>query len=114
MAGHDIYENSIFDSMIYEAVTQVQETNDEFIFRTISNYASENFQIAIDKHELIEAILLIRSYKEHGYDISERWVTATQQSSALSREYNRGFKDGVEKEHDRVLELLDILEEENL
>lgn len=38
-------------------------------------------------------------------------VTATQQTALLDREYRRGLKDGVKKEHDRVESI--IKEEEN-
>lgn len=99
---------TIFDNLSME----VRETQDEFIFSTISNYIERECNVTISKTELIQAITLYRMYKEHGYDISERWTTATHQSVALSDAYNRGFQDGVEKEHNKVLELLDRLEEE--
>lgn len=45
-------------------------------------------------------------YRETGVNISERCVTATQQSEWYRHAYNRGFEDGIKKEHDRITSLL--------
>ena len=95
------------DKMINEAIMQVQETTDEFIFSTLSKYAMDNFQLVIEKEELIRAIQLIRMYKEHGTGIGERWTTAVQQTAELNESYRRGFQDGVTKEHDRIMSILE-------
>ena len=69
---------------------QVRETQDEIIFSTISKFLKrECNNITVSKSELMQAISLLRICKERGFDISERWVTATQQTNALSMEYNR-------------------------
>lgn len=88
-------------------INQVCETEDSFIFQTLSDFASTNYQITVKKEELICAIQLIRMYKETGVNISERCVTATQQSEWYRHAYNRGFEDGIKKEHDRITSLLD-------
>ena len=86
---------------------QVRETQDEIVFSTISNFLKREFNdITVSKSELIQAIRLLRNYKERGFDISERWVTATQQTNALNMEYNRGVRDGVKKERDRIESIL--------
>lgn len=85
----------------------VTETVDSFIFSTLSNFAYANFNMTVSKDELTKAILLIRKFKEHGCNISERWETATEQSYALSDAYRRGFDDGVKKEHDRIMSILE-------
>ena len=86
---------------------QVRETQDEIIFSTISNFLKREFNdITVSKSELIQAIRLLRNYKERGFDISERWVTATQQTIALNTEYNRGVRDGIKKERDRIESIL--------
>ena len=88
-------------------INQVCETEDSFIFQTLSDFASTNYQITVKKEELICAIRLIRMYRETGVNISERCVTATQQSEWYRHAYNRGFEDGIKKEHDRITSLLD-------
>ena len=88
-------------------VTQVKETQDEFIFSTLSKYTMDNFNIVVEKEELAQAIHLIRMCKEHGPGIYERWTTATQQTAYLDDAYRRGFQDGITKEHDRIMSILE-------
>lgn len=45
--------------------------------------------------------------KEYGHGIGELWDTAVQQSAALNDAYRRGFQDGVTKEHDRIMDILE-------
>ena len=90
---------------------EVRETEDEFIFATISNFIENKCNIAISKTELIQSIELFRLYKKYGYDISERFSTASAQSAALSNEYRRGLQDGISQEHDRIIGILDNLKE---
>lgn len=83
-------------------VMQVKETQNEFIFSSLSKYAMDNFNIVVEKEELVQAINLIRMCKIHGPGIYERWTTATQQTAYLNDAYRRGFNDGVTEEHDRI------------
>lgn len=86
---------------------QVRETQDEIIFSTISKFLKrECNNITVSKSELMQAISLLRICKERGFDISERWVTATRQNNALSMEYNHGVRDGIKKERDRIESIL--------
>ena len=39
--------------------------------------------------------------------ICERVTTATQQTAHLNDAYRRGFHDGVTKEHDRIMSILE-------
>ena len=94
-------------------VMRVKETQDEFIFSTLSKYAMDNFNIVVEKEELIRAISLIRMCKEHGPVIYERWTTATQQTAYLNDAYRRGFNDGVTEEHDRIMNILERKENQN-
>ena len=91
---------------------QVQETQDEFIFRTLINFLHEQTNIIVRKDELIKAISLFRMVEEHGPGIYQCWATAAAQSSMLSDSYRLGFQDGVKKEHDRIMDVLKELEEE--
>ena len=72
-------------------VMQVKETQEEFIFSTLSKYAMDNFNAVVEKEELVQAIQLIRMCKEHGPRICERWTTATQQTAHLNDAYKRGY-----------------------
>ena len=92
---------------------QVEETWDEFIFSTLSKYAMDNFNVVVEKEELVQAIHLIRMCKEHGPGIHERWTTATQQTEYLNNAYERGFHDGVTEEHDRIMSILERKENQN-
>ena len=92
-------------------VMQIQETQDEFIFSTLSKYAMDNFNIVVEKEELAQAIHLIRMCKEHGPGIYECWTTTTQQTAYLDDAYRRGFQDGVTKEHDRIMSILERKED---
>ena len=85
---------------------EVRETNDAFIFSTLSKFALANYNIVVDKKELCQAIQLIRTIKESGPSIEERWTTATQQNEMLKAAYERGFQDGVDKEHSRISDIL--------
>ena len=86
---------------------QVGETCDKFIFSVLNKYILDNFNIVVEKEELVRAIQLVRIYKEYGSGISEPWTTATQQTAALGDAYHRGFRDGVLKEHDRIMDILE-------
>ena len=76
-------------------------------------YAMDNFNTVVEKEELVQAIQLIRMCKEHGSGICERWTTATQQTACLNDAYRRGFHDGVTKEHDRIMNILEREVKEN-
>lgn len=98
--------NETMENLVGDIATRVAETEDAFIFQTLSNFASTNYQITVDKDELVRAIQLIRMAKEYGPSIAERWTTATQQSEWYRYAYNRGFQDGVKKEHERINEAI--------
>lgn len=52
------------DELISEIVMKFEETQEQFIFQTISDFTSNVYQIEIDKQELIDAITLIRNPEE--------------------------------------------------
>lgn len=93
-----------------EMLSKVTETEDAFIFQTLSDFAQTHYQIIVEKDELIKAIQLIRMMRENGTDISEPWTTATQQSAVLGDAYISGFNDGYER---KCIELMDYLKQEN-
>lgn len=99
-------DNNMFN-VIHNISMDVRETQDKFIFSTLSQYAMDHFQITLEKEEFIRAIQLIRMSKEYGPGIDERWSTATQQCAYLDEAYRRGFQDGVTKEYNRIMSILD-------
>ena len=97
----------IYQSTISRFAMEVTETQDQFIFETISNYTANNYQIVIEKEEIIKAIQLIQMAREYGPSIDERWTTATAQTAVLHREYLRGFQEGVDSEHQKFMDILE-------
>lgn len=98
------------DETIRTITTQITETEDEFIFQVLSDFASSKYNVAIEKEELVRAIQLIRMSKKYGPSIGERWVTATQNMAELERAYNKGFQDGVDKCHTRIAKVIKEME----
>ena len=94
-------------NIVSEMLTKVTETEGAFIFQTLSDFAQTNYQFTVEKDELIKAIQLIRMMRENGTDISVPWPTATQQSAALGKAYDRGFEDGLTKKHEELIEYLE-------
>lgn len=90
------------DSLIETIMTQVTETEDEFIFQTLSDYATKHYKIVVKKEELVRAIQLIRMSREYGPSIGERWATATQNAAELGRAYRKGLQDGIQKARNRL------------
>lgn len=90
------------DSLIKTITTQLTETEDEFIFQTLSDFASTKCQTVVEKEELVRAIQLIRMSREYGPSIGERWTTATQNAAELERAYRKGLQDGIQEAHNRL------------
>lgn len=84
-------------------IMHVKETQDEFIFSTLSNFASTNYNVTVDKKELIMAIQLIRTCNETGTDLRQYYNTAINEEEIYRKGYNTGFKDGI-REARNILE----------
>ena len=106
-------ENLDVFKLVDKISMQVQETQDEFIFSTIRDFLHDQANIVVKKDELFKAISLLRMVEEHGPGIYQCWATASAQSSMLSDSYRRGFQDGVKKEHDRIMSILERKENQN-
>ena len=78
-------------------VMQVRETRDDFIFSTLSNFASTNYNITIDKQELITAIEFIRMCNETGTDLRQYHNTASNGTELYRKGYDMGFKAGIQE-----------------
>ena len=83
-------------------VMQVKETQDEFIFSTLSKYAMDNFNTVVEKEELVQAIHLIRMCNETGTDLRQYYSTATDGTELYKKGYNIGFEDGIQEAHNRL------------
>ena len=83
-------------------VMQVKETQDEFIFSTLSNFASTNYNITVDKKELIMAIQLIRMCNETRTDLLQHHNTATYGTELYRKGYDTGFEAGIQECRNRL------------
>ena len=83
-------------------VMQVKETQDEFIFSKLSNFASTNYNITVDKKELIMAIQFIRMCNETGTDLRQYHNTATDGTELYRKGYNTGFEAGIQEARNRL------------
>ena len=81
---------------------QVKETQDEFIFSTLSDFASTNYDITVNKKELIMAIQFIRMCNETGTDLRQYHSTATDGTELYRKGYNTGFDAGIREARNRL------------
>lgn len=102
------------NNSILKIASQVEETESEFIFRFLSNFAHSTYQVVVEKEELIKAIQLIRMSELFGPSIDRRWETATQQSEWYRHAYDRGFQDGVERENERIRNIMEFEDKEEM
>ena len=85
-------------------VMQVRETRDEFIFSTLSNFASTNYNITVSKQELIMAVEFIRMCKETGTDLRQYHNTASNGMELYRKGYDVGFEAGIQEVCNRLKE----------
>ena len=109
----NVQGNETIYEMLNKYTQEVTETQDEFIFYTLRDFLHDQADIVVQKDKLFKAISLLRMVEEHGPGIYQCWSTATAQSAMLSDSYRRGFQDGVKKEHDRIMDILERKENQN-
>ena len=85
-------------------VMQVRETRDEFIFSTLSNFASTNYNITVSKQELIMAIEFIRMCNETGTDLRQYHNTASNGTELYRKGYDMGFEAGIQEVRNKLKE----------
>ena len=78
-------------------VMQVKETQNNFIFSTLSNFASTNYNITVSKQELIMAIEFIQMCNETGTDLRQYHNMALNGTELYRKGYNTGFEAGVQE-----------------
>ena len=88
--------------MVDDIVMQVKETQDEFIFSTLSDFASTNYNITVSKQELIMAIEFIRMCNETGTDLRQYHSTATDGTELYKKGYDTGFEAGIQEARNRL------------
>lgn len=94
--GKDIFKT------VDNVVMQVKETQDEFIFSTLNKFASTNYDITVDKKELIMAIQFIRMCMETGTDLRRCHYTATDIRDFYKKGYDEGFEAGIQEARNRL------------
>lgn len=103
-------ENLQSSETVYEKMNgwaqEVEETSDSFIFHVLSNFASINYDITIEKDELVKAIQIIRMRREYGEDICKDLDTAVKNSEFYRKAYCKGFEDGVEITKSKIMNSL--------
>ena len=85
-----------------DVVMQFKETQDEFIFSTLNKFASTNYDITVDKKELIMAIQFIRMCRETGTDLRRCHYTATDIRDFYKKGYNEGFEAGIQEARNKI------------
>lgn len=88
-------------------VTTVQETEEEFIFQTLSNFSLNTANITVNKEELLRAIHLIRMLKETGMDIHDCYASLSLKKELYDQAYRRGLQDGERRERGKIMNVLD-------
>ena len=82
-------------------IQKVEETTEEFIFSTLKNYIEKIApDIIVSKKELVDAIKVVRKFRELKEVTNESNIALTEifeaNADALEDMYNKGRKDGVE------------------
>lgn len=90
--------NTITDQII----TAVNEAQEAFIFSTLSRYATEQYNITVEKDELNKAILFIRACKETGTDLRNYYATAMDGTELYKKGYTDGFAAGMQEARNRL------------
>ena len=93
---------TIPSSIINTVTTTVHETEDKFIFSTLSSYAKDTYNITVEKDELNKAILFIRACQETGADLRNYYATAMDGTELYKKGYTDGFAAGMQEARNRL------------
>lgn len=85
-----------FDEMIGKVYSDVVETHEEFVFKTVNNWLSKNYMTVVSKKELVNAVTLLRTINEYDLDI--------HQLLTFVNAYDEGYKDGRKRGHQDVMD----------
>lgn len=100
------------NSITHKIVTEVRETENEFIFATLNSYIESHYEIKVEKWELFQAVLLIqriRRLKENtGYDLNAKinGLGSPDVMEIYEELYNKGFEDGKKETLNKIKDML--------
>jgi hypothetical protein len=100
------------NSITHKIVTEVRETENEFIFAILNSYIESHYEIKVEKWELFQAVLLIqriRRLKENtGYDLNAKinGLGSPDVMEIYEEMYNKGFEDGKEEVINKIRGML--------
>lgn len=98
---------NIINDNLYKFRNTVAENQEEFIFSTISNWMYDNFQIRVNKQELIQALEIVRACRHmEGYSLRDACVNAKSHTSSYNDGFKAGYKEGRESIRDLIEEEL--------
>ena len=96
------------DSITHKIMTEVRETENEFIFAILNSCIGSHYEIKVEKWELFQAVLLIqriRRLKENtGYDLNAKiyGLGSPDVMKIYEEMYNKGFEDGKKSAFDEI------------
>ena len=93
------------DEMIGKIYSDVVETHEEFVFKTVNNWLSKNYMTVVSKKELINAVTLLRMINEYGLDIHQLLIS----TNAYVDGYSAGRKIGRQE---IIKEMIDTFKED--
>lgn len=93
------------DEMIGKIYSDVVETHEEFVFKTVNNWLSKNYMTVVSKKELVNAVTLLRTINEYGLNIHQLLMFA----NAYVDGYSAGRKIGRQE---IIKEMIDIFKED--
>jgi len=109
--GFNFYDPCKFEDYMRKVSMEMAETQDAFIFRSIGPFVNDVAGFEISKKELVDAISLLRLRKmateKYGSSLDYDLTKATDITRELNEAYNRGFMDGVRKERERTIRILE-------
>lgn len=93
-------------------IQKVEETTEEFIFSTLKNYIEKIApDIIVSKKELVDAIKVVRKFRELKEVTNESNIALTEifeaNADALENMYNKGRKDGVEYCTEKIRKIIE-------
>lgn len=99
-------------SETFDFGVRMYEKLDEIIFQTLYDFGMREYEMKVDKKELVEAFTLIRTCKKHDIDISDLTDTASTASEMSEKmkkiklAYKIGYEDGIKHERDAMKKAL--------
>ena len=93
-------------------IQKVEETTEEFIFSTLKNYIEKIApDIIVSKKELVDAIKVVRKFRELKEVTNESNIVLTEifeaNADALEDMYNKGRKDSVEYCTEKIRKIIE-------